>query len=113
MLPGTFKSWSVILQRTPLLPSASEQHQNLYVSLSLLATLSELFYILARQCYLSFVSGERTVTSSVYNVHLAREILHRVFELGNATIFQYDELHRFWTDSLREIIWELYSTERS
>lgn len=69
--------------------------------------------MLARQCCLSFVSEERAMTSSVYNVHLAREILHRAFELGNETIFQYDELHRFWTDSLRESISKLCITEHS
>jgi hypothetical protein len=47
------------------------------------------------------------VTSSVYNVHLVRQILHRAFELGNETVFQCHELHPFWPDSLRGRIPEL------
>lgn len=53
------------------------------------------------------------MTSSVYNVHLVRQILHRAFELGNETVFQRNELHRFWTGSLRGKTAELYLLEPS
>lgn len=52
---------------------------------------------------LSFICVRRKdLTSSVYNVHLARQIFHTNFELGNETIFQQNEQHHFWTD----LLWE-------
>lgn len=69
---------------------------------------------------LSFICVRRKdLTSSVYSVHLERQIFHTTFEWGNGTIFQGNEQHQFWTDLLWERgrrnfyflagCWEVYS----
>jgi hypothetical protein len=45
---------------------------------------------------------KKDLTSSVYNIHLARQIFQTNFELGNERIFQQNEQYHFWTDLPRD-----------